>query len=97
VTAALNKDKRTMRFVVRGADDEFADLSVDRQRMTNLVQVTGGQLVDNLPAWAKQADRRPVTDAVVRDLEVWNSPGILVLFILLVCADCYVRKRQGLA
>ena len=97
VTAALNKDQRPMRFVVRGQDDEFADLSVDRQSMTNLAQAAGGQIVDNLAAWAKQADRRPVTDTVVRDLEVWNTPAIMFLFILLVCADCYVRKRQGLA
>jgi len=97
VTAALNRDKRTTRFVVRGVDDEFADLSVDRQSMASLAQAAGGKVVDNVAAWAKQADRRPVTDAVVRDLELWNAPAILFLFILLVCADCYVRKRQGLA
>jgi hypothetical protein len=97
VTAALKKDQRTMRFVVRGQDDEFADLSVDRRSMINLVDAAGGQVVDNLAAWAKRADRRPVTDAVARDLELWNTPAILFLFGLLVCADCYVRKRQGLA
>jgi hypothetical protein len=35
--------------------------------------------------------------AAVREVEVWNSPLVLVLFIVLVCADCYLRKRQGLA
>jgi hypothetical protein len=97
VTAALNKTNRTMRFVVRGADDEFADLSVDRQSMTHLAQAAGGQIVDNLPEWAKQVDQRPVTQQAARDLELWNSPAILFLFIVLICADCYVRKRQGLA
>jgi hypothetical protein len=97
VTAALNKTNRTMRFVVRGQDDEFADLSVDRQSMAQLTQAAGGQIVDNLPEWAKQVDQRPVTQQAARDLELWNSPAILFLFIVLISADCYVRKRQGLA
>jgi hypothetical protein len=97
VTAVLNRDTRTARFVVRGADDEFADLSVDREGMARLAAAAGGQVVENLPAWIQGVDRQPVTDAVARDLELWNAPAILFLFIALICADCYVRKRQGLA
>lgn len=97
VTAVLGKEKRPTRFVVRGQDDEWADLSVDRQSMAKLTQAANGLVVDSLDAWAKRTDRRPVTEPAARDLELWNSPGILVLFILLVSADCYVRKRQGLA
>jgi hypothetical protein len=96
-TAWLGKEKQETRFVVRGQDDEFANLAVDREGMKALAAVAGGTVVDDLAAWAKQVDRRPVTEPVIRDLEVWNSPAILVLFILLVSADCYVRKRQGLA
>jgi hypothetical protein len=65
--------------------------------MVRLAAAAGGQVVEDPAAWMKDVDRRPVVDPAVRDLEVWNSPAILVLFILLVCADCYVRKRQGLA
>ena len=36
-------------------------------------------------------------DVVTRDLEVWNSWPVLLLFLALVSADCYLRKRQGLA
>jgi hypothetical protein len=96
-TAWLGKDKKETRFVVRGQDDEFANLSVDREGMKTLAAAAGGAVVDDLAIWAKQVDRRPVTEPAIRDLEVWNSPAILVLFILLVSADCYVRKRQGLA
>jgi hypothetical protein len=96
-TALLGKDKRTTKFVVRAQDDEFADLAVDRDSMKALAAAAGGTVVDDLAAWARQVDRRPVTEPAMRDLELWNSPAILVLFLLLVSVDCYIRKRQGLA
>jgi hypothetical protein len=34
---------------------------------------------------------------VHRELEVWNSPAVLLLFTALVSLDCFLRKRQGLA
>ena len=95
-TAFLGKDSRTNKFVVRGQDDEFADLSVDRAGMKSLAAAAGGAVVDDLAAWAKRVDRRPVTEPAARDLDFWNSWAILIMFILLVSADCYVRKRQGL-
>jgi hypothetical protein len=95
--ASVGKDKRVTRFVVRGQDDEYADLSVDRDGMKALADAAGGTLVDDPAAWARQVDRRPVTWQAIRDLELWNSPAVLLLFILLVSADCYIRKRQGLA
>ena len=96
-TAILGRDRRTTRFVVRGQDDEYADLAVDRDGMQALTAAAGGAVVDDIADWAKRADVRPVTAPAARDLELWNSQAILVLFLLLVCADCYVRKRQGLA
>jgi hypothetical protein len=96
-TAWLGKEKQETKFVVRGQDDEFADLSVDREGMKALAAAAGGTVVDDLSAWTKQVDRRPVTEPAARNLELWNSPAILVLFLLLVSVDCYIRKRQGLA
>lgn len=96
-TAILGKDERTTEFVVRGQDDEYAELAVDREGMKALADAAGGAVVEDLTAWLKRADVRPVTEPAARDLELWNSPGVLVLFLLLVSVDCYVRKRQGLA
>jgi hypothetical protein len=64
--------------------------------MKAFVAVTGGTVVEDLKAWAKGVDVGPLTEPVARDLEMWNSPAIMVLFILLVCVDCYVRKRRGM-
>lgn len=96
-TAIWGKEKQTAQFVVREQDSEFAELAVDREAMQALAGAANGSVVENVAAWAKGADVSPVTEPAVRDLEVWNSPAVLVLFLLLVCADCLVRKRQGLA
>jgi hypothetical protein len=95
--ALLGKDRQTAQFVVREQDDEFAELAVGREAMRALAAAAGGSVIETVSAWAKRADVSPVKEPASRDLEVWNSPAILVLFILLVCADCFVRKRQGLA
>ena len=94
--AKLGKDTRTTRFVVREPAGEYAELSVNREGMRALADAAGGVVVDDLAVWANQADTRPVTEPSARDLVLWNSPAVLVLFILLVSADCYVRKRHGL-
>ena len=94
--AKLGKDTQTTRFVVREAAGEYTELSANREGMQALADAAGGVVVDDIAAWAKQTDTRPVTEPAARDLELWNSPAILVLFILLVSADCYVRKRHGL-
>lgn len=95
-TAMLGKDKRTTSLVVREPADEYTELAVNREGMQALADAAGGAVVDDLAAWVKQIETRPVTEPVARDLELWNSPAMLVLFILLVSLDCYVRKRQGL-
>ena len=51
----------------------------------------------NRPDRLNAVNLQPVRKTVVRELEVWNSPLVLLLFFGLVCADCSVRKRQGLA
>jgi uncharacterized membrane protein len=96
-TLQQGKEQQTTKFVVRGQDDEYAELAVDRAGMQALAKAAGGTVVDSVPAWVKQANLRPAAEPVSRDLELWNSPAVLVLFILLVCVDCYIRKRQGLA
>jgi hypothetical protein len=98
-SAKLHKGKEqlTTRFVVRGGDDEYAELAADRAAMKTLAKAAGGTVVESVPDWLKGVDLRPASEPVTRDLELWNSPAVLVLFILLVCVDCYLRKRQGLA
>ncbi|MCJ8331224.1 MAG: hypothetical protein MJH11_14755 [Lentisphaeria bacterium] len=95
--ASLGKDIRKTKFVVRGQDDEYAELAVNRESMAGLAAAADGVVVDDFAAWLKHVDVSSVREPAVRDLEIWNSPAVLVLFILLVCLDCFIRKRHGMA
>jgi hypothetical protein len=98
VTAKLGTFEATKEFLAGAAAGEFADLSVDRAGMARLVEATGGETVSGpLESWLRTVDMQPAHQAVTRDLEVWNSWVVLLLFLGLVSADCYLRKRQGLA
>src|SRR5262249_13778616 len=98
VKATYGKFEATKEFLAGAAAGEFADLSVDRAGMARLAEGAAGEVVSApLDAWLAAADTRPAHPAVTRDLEVWNSWPVLLLFLGLVSADCYLRKRQGLA
>jgi len=78
---------------------EFTNTRADTGAMANLAKATGGQtfkpdqpaeLAETLAALTRQTSRTHVAP-------VWNLPPVMVLFILLVCADCWLRKRRGCA
>jgi hypothetical protein len=98
VSAKYDKFEATREFLAGTAAGEFADLSADRPGMERLALAAGGEVIPtNFESWLKTVDREPTQKPALRELEVWNSPLMLLLFIGLVSADCYIRKRQGLA
>jgi hypothetical protein len=72
------------------------DLSANRDGMKNFVKAADGELITDINAWLSDVDQDPAGEPAVRDLEIWCSPLALILFIILVSLDCYIRKRQGL-
>src|SRR5262249_7862435 len=97
VKATLGKFEATKEFLAGAAAGEFADLSVDRAGMARLVEGAAGETMNApLDAWLQAAGTAPAHQTATRDLEVWNSWPVLLLFLGLVSVDCYVRKRQGL-
>ena len=64
--------------------------------MKALAAAAGGRVTESVDEFLAAADTRSASQPAVRDLAVWNSPAVVMLFLLLVCADCYIRKRQGL-
>jgi len=50
-----------------------------------------------LDDWLTRIEADASTREARRELQVWNSPLVVILFLFLVSLDCYVRKRQGLA
>lgn len=96
VDATYAKATTTREFLAGAAAGELTDLAADPAGMATLA---GGKehVITDLPAWLKTASQAPASRNVVRELEVWNCVPLLVLFILFVCLDTYIRKRQGLA
>ena len=97
VGAKYGKEVYTAGFVAEPAASEYAELSANREAMALLAKEAGGDLIESVDEWLKQADTTPSTRDAVRYVQVWNSPLALLLFLLAVCLDCYLRKRQGLA
>ena len=96
VTAEYGKNAYETTFMVEASGSEYADLSVDREAMQSLAEAADGTVIESLDPWLDGVDKTPSTREVVRDLQIWNSPMALLLFLGLLCADCYIRKRQGL-
>lgn len=83
-------------FLAGAAAGEFSNLSGDPEGLGRLIEKSDGEWIKDYNSWLASVDKNATQYSAVRDLEAWNSPALLVLFFLLVCADCYVRKRQGL-
>jgi hypothetical protein len=98
VHAKYGKFAATREFLAGAAAGEFSDLSADVDGMRRFAAAAEGDLLSgSLDDWLARVDRSPAQRSAQRELEIWNSPAMLLLFILLVSADCYLRKRQGLA
>ena len=98
VVSKFGKLEATRELLAGTATGEFADLSVDRKGVERLAKAAGGEVVDpGAVDWQASVNMQPARRRVERDLEVWNSPPVLLLFLVLVSLDCFIRKRQGMA
>ena len=97
VSAEYGKLKQATSFIAGATRDEYADLSADPAAMAALAGAAGGEVIAATDDWLARTRRAPATVVSQRTLPVWNSPLVLILFIVFVALDCYLRKRQGLA
>ncbi|MDA0841156.1 MAG: hypothetical protein O2857_25590 [Planctomycetota bacterium] len=96
VKAKYGNFESEQEFLAGAAAGEFSNLSGDPEGLGRLIEKSDGEWIKDYNSWLASVDKNATQFSAVRDLEAWNSPALLVLFFLLVCADCYVRKRQGL-
>ena len=98
VLAKHNKFEASREFLAGASAGEFANLSADVDGMRRFARTAEGEVLSSsLADWLRTADLTPAERLVHRELEVWNSPSVLLLFTALVSLDCFLRKRQGLA
>jgi len=96
VTAISGKQRTTTNFIAGVSGGEYTNLSANRSGMKVLTDAAGGELIDSVNDWLNGIDLNPSSREAKRELQVWNSPAVVLLLLLLVCWDCYLRKRQGL-
>jgi len=94
------KDKMAEEVLHAGeSDEELDDPRAWPERMADLAKATGGmasrpdQSADLLASLSLKTHEVRQTYVVA----LWNLPAAMVLFIALVCADCLIRKRRGMA
>jgi len=98
VVAKHAKYEATREFLAGASAGEFTTLSTDVDGMQRFARAAQGEVLSSsLADWLRSADLTPAERTVHRELEVWNSPAVLLLFTALVSLDCFLRKRQGLA
>ncbi|MCX5658096.1 MAG: glutamine amidotransferase [Planctomycetota bacterium] len=89
----------TERIVAGAAQNELDDPRARPDLMAELAAATGGKSVsvehaaDLVPA----LDLSPRLETRPAAVALWNLPATLFLLLALVCVDCYVRKRRGMA
>lgn len=97
VVARHGREEFETSFVSEAAVGEFGDLSVDGEAMEVLTAEAGGRLIGSIDQWLEEVSAEPATGVADRTLQVWNSPMVVLVFLLLLGTDCFIRKRQGLA
>ncbi|MFN0055818.1 MAG: glutamine amidotransferase, partial [Planctomycetales bacterium] len=88
------------RFVVFEQDLELHNPAADSALMEEISRITGGvavppeELGAHLRRLAQQGLHREVTE--IRRISLWDNWPVLLLFVLALSAEWYIRKRRGL-
>ena len=97
--AVTNKDKTVTDKITAGTGlEELDDPRANLPAMTEFAKATGGQAfaASDADGLLKSLDLTPRRVSETVTVAVWNLPLTMALMILLVCLDCWLRKRRGL-
>jgi hypothetical protein len=78
--------------------DELEDPRAHPFVMETFATATGGQTYTPEQIDDLVEQLRPATHLLNQNyaIAIWNLPATMVLLIIIVCLDCYIRKRRGL-
>tara|TARA_B100001105_G_C22175602_1_gene350452 strand:- start:18 stop:653 length:636 start_codon:yes stop_codon:yes gene_type:complete len=85
-------------FTVGDASIEFDQTKMNQPLLTQLSAMTGGQFysVEESDQLIDDLSFSAVSTQQTRDIQLWNHPTILFLFIVLLTAEWLLRRRYGL-
>ena len=82
-----------------GTPEELDDPRAQPEAMREFAQATGGQAFtpDEGDALYEALNLKPTRVTRPATVALWNLPLAMALLIALVCVDCLLRKRRGMA
>ena len=98
VAAAYGGKTSTDEIVAGDGDEELDDPSAKPEAMAELARATGGRAFTpaEAPALGRELRIEPRRLTQTAAIALWNLPATMVLLVLLVAADCFLRKRRGM-
>jgi hypothetical protein len=82
------------------SSQELDDPRAMPEAMNRLATATGGKMFkssDSAASIIQALNLEPRHFTQSATIAVWNLPACMVLFVALVCVDCLIRKRRGMA
>lgn len=92
--------KTATEVVVAGqSQEELDDPGAKPEAMAKFALTTGGVAftAQDAKSLLDKLDLAPVAETRPATVPLWNLPITLIAFVALVCVDCYIRKRRGMA
>jgi uncharacterized membrane protein len=85
-------------FTIGEASIEFDQTKMNQPFLTQLSAMTGGQFyfVEDSDQLTSDLSFPDITTQQTQDIQLWNHPVVLFLFILLLTAEWLLRRRYGL-
>jgi uncharacterized membrane protein len=99
ITTRYGDDEAIEQFEAGASLDELADPRARPDIMAALAETTGGRLIDPSIDPAEVWDALNLRSNTVQQsvtVPLWNLPTTMVLLILLVGIDCFLRKKRGM-
>lgn len=90
--------KASAAFVVESLALESQKPELDETLLRKIASAGGGRYYspDELNLWVNSLPNKPLNVQSEQEIELWNAPLLLILFLLPLCVEWLVRKRKGL-
>jgi hypothetical protein len=90
--------EKTAQFLVEEFSLEILDLNPDKELLKKMAQLTNGKYYEpqELSLFLEDIELEKRTTERTKKIEIWSSPLLLILFILFVSVELYIRRRSQL-
>ncbi len=95
-----SEEEKALEFFVTPSRKELLSVRPDEQSLRDLAEATGGSVV---PIWEQNKLKIPTPESgsnsrvVEITVQLWQSPGLVLLLVICLSLEWLLRKRRGLA